>query len=132
MTIKAEADSKLFIQKLVSYGTIELVYSFISLHEIEQIRLEDTDKKENILFFINSIANRIYVGKDLETKVSEIGKGIMQTGIKYADATHIACAILSRCDYLITTDKRLLKYQTGKIKLINPIDFEYMWRKENG
>jgi predicted nucleic acid-binding protein len=132
MTIKAEADSKLFIQKLISYGTIELVYSFISLHEIEQIRLEDTDKKENILFFINNIANRKYIGKDLETKVSEIGKGIMQTGIKYADAAHVACAILSRCDYLITTDKRLLKYQTGKINLINPIDFEYMWRKENG
>jgi hypothetical protein len=24
------------------------------------------------------------------------------------------------------------KYQSDKIKLINPIEFEYMWRKENG
>jgi predicted nucleic acid-binding protein len=132
MTIKAESDSKRFIQSLINYGALELVYSFILLHEIGQIRIEDTDKKENILFFINSIANRKYVGKDLETEVFEIGKDIMQAGIKYADATHIACAILAECDYFITTDKRILKYQSDKIKLINPIDFEYMWRKENG
>jgi hypothetical protein len=59
-------------------------------------------------------------------------KEIMQTGVKYADAAHVACAILANCDYFITTDKRLLKYQTDCIKLINPIDFEYLWRKENG
>ncbi|MHC6203238.1 type II toxin-antitoxin system VapC family toxin [Breznakiellaceae bacterium SP9] len=131
MAIKAETDSKLFIQMLITFGTIELVYSYILLHELEQIRLEDADKKENILSFINSIADRKYVGSDLETKVLEIGRGIMRTGVKYADAAHVACAILAKCDYFITTDKRLLKYQTDNIKLINPIDFEYRWRNEN-
>jgi predicted nucleic acid-binding protein len=45
---------------------------------------------------------------------------------------YVACAIIAKCDYFITTDKRLLKYHNDKIKLINPIDFEYMWKNENG
>ena len=40
----------------------------------------------------------------LESKVSEI----MEYGIKYKDAVHVACAIYSKCDYLLTTD---IKYQ---------------------
>ena len=39
------------------------------------------------------------------------------------DASHLACAIISGCDYFITTDKRLLKYKTDEIKVINPVDF---------
>lgn len=47
----------------------------------------------------------------------------MKTGIKYKDACHVACAIYANCEYFITTDKRLLKYKSDKIKLVNPIDF---------
>ena len=47
----------------------------------------------------------------------------MKTGIKYKDACHIAAVIFSHADYLISTDTRMLKYQTDKVKLINPVDF---------
>ena len=48
---------------------------------------------------------------------------IMATGVKYKDGVHVACAIYAGADYLLTTDMRLLKYHTDKIKLLNPIDF---------
>jgi predicted nucleic acid-binding protein len=52
-----------------------------------------------------------------------MAKQIMQTGVKYKDACHVACAMLAECEYFLTTDKRLLKYKTEKLKMLNPIDF---------
>jgi predicted nucleic acid-binding protein len=45
------------------------------------------------------------------------------TGIKEADALHIACAIAESCDFFITVDKQLLKYRDERIKICNPIEF---------
>ena len=36
------------------------------------------------------------------------------------DACHVACAILAECDFFFTADKRLLKYQTDEIRVMNP------------
>ena len=47
----------------------------------------------------------------------------MSTGIKDADAAHIACAIQANYDYFLTTDNRVLKYRDEKIEVINSVDF---------
>jgi predicted nucleic acid-binding protein len=47
----------------------------------------------------------------------------MTTGIKAADAAHVACAIAGNCNYFITVDKRLLKYKDYRIIICNPIEF---------
>jgi predicted nucleic acid-binding protein len=50
-------------------------------------------------------------------------------GVKMFDSLHVACAIYMNCDYLITTDERLLKKQITTIQVIDPIEFikkEYM------
>ncbi|MCR5166002.1 MAG: hypothetical protein K6C13_02110 [Oscillospiraceae bacterium] len=65
----------------------------------------------------------VHVGNDSTEKVREMARQIMDTGIKYKDACHVASAILAECDYLISTDKRLLKYKSDRIKLVNPIEF---------
>jgi predicted nucleic acid-binding protein len=39
------------------------------------------------------------------------------------DALHIACAITARCDYLITVDRRMAKYQDDRIVICSPVDF---------
>lgn len=52
---------------------------------------------------------------------------IMALNISYKDATHIACAIYAKCDYMLTTDIRLLKrYKGNEIKILNPVDFVQM------
>lgn len=47
----------------------------------------------------------------------------MATGVKFKDAVHVACTIYARADYFLSTDMRLLKYHTEKIKMVNPIKF---------
>ena len=47
----------------------------------------------------------------------------MKTGVKYYDACHVASAILAECDYFITVDKRLLKFHSDKVRVVNPIQF---------
>lgn len=43
--------------------------------------------------------------------------------MKTADAYHTACAILAGCDYMITTDDRLLKYESEEIEVVDPTEF---------
>ena len=125
LLIKAETQAKLFIQSLVKYKVIELVYSSISLHEITDIPFEET--RHSILDFVESNA-KYYVNKDNNERAIRLTEEIMQTGVKLKDASHTACAIIANCDYLLTTDKRLLKYQDNRIKIVNPIDFLKIWR----
>lgn len=64
-----------------------------------------------------------YVGIERDEEAKKIAEGIMATGVKGMDALHVACAILAGSDYLITTDDRLLKYQTEKIQVVTPGEF---------
>ena len=122
---RLEANAKLFIQSLIKYKSIALIYSFMSLVEIEDSPFEDN--KAYILSFIEANATA-FVGKKRLSEIEQLSNDIMQTGIKKKDATHLACAIVAGCDYLITTDKRLLKHKTDKTRIINPIEFVGIWR----
>jgi predicted nucleic acid-binding protein len=33
------------------------------------------------------------------------------------------CAITAECDYMVTVDKRILKYRDNRIIICNPVDF---------
>jgi predicted nucleic acid-binding protein len=44
-------------------------------------------------------------------------------GIKVKDALHISCAVHSKADYFLTTDKKLLNKPIPEIKIVNPIMF---------
>ncbi len=79
-------------------------------------------RKKSILEFVQSNST-VHVDYDRAEEVALKAKEIMATGIKVKDAFHVACAIMSSCDYFLTTDKRLLKYQTSEIAMMNPIDF---------
>ena len=122
---RLEANAKLFIQSLIKYKSIKLIYSFMSLAEIEDSPFEDN--KVYILSFIETTATA-FVGKKRIAEVEQLADDIMQTGIKKKDATHLACAIVAECDYFVTTDNRLLKHKTNKIRIINPTDFVDIWR----
>lgn len=64
-----------------------------------------------------------YVGLERKNEIVSMATEIMSTGIKFKDACHVASAVYANCEYFISTDKRLLKYKTDRIKLVNPIDF---------
>ena len=68
LTIYEETQAKMFIQSLVKYKAVELVYSSISLQEIAAIPSEENSR--SILDFIENNA-KYYVSKDNnETAVS--------------------------------------------------------------
>ncbi len=64
-----------------------------------------------------------YVGDDRKKVIEAKATEIMKTGVKFKDACHVASAIYAGCEYFISTDTRLLKYNTQEIKMVTPIEF---------
>lgn len=118
--IHLETQAKLYIQDLIKGNKMELVTSYILEYENGKNRL--LQKRQTIRDFMNSNES-YYVGDERDADVAEIAEPIIHTGVKEKDAFHVACAILAECDYFITTDDRLLKYQTDSISLVSPCEF---------
>ena len=128
-SIRMEAEAKIFIQSLIKYGMIKLINSFILTYEIS--KSPSRYKKEHIFAFIEKNASG-YIGGENQEIVIKISQEIAATGVKFIDAVHIACAVIANCDYFITTDKRVLKYESDKIDLVNPVDFVKIWEEDYG
>ena len=125
--IKDEATAKMFIQSLIKYNSLVLYSSFMLLHEINDIPF--TSNKEHILKFLSEYSS-VFISENTVKDIKPISENIMETGIKKKDAVHLACAIISECDYFITTDKRVINYKTDIIKIVNPIEFVEIWREK--
>ena len=115
-----ETQSKLYIQKLIKEKQFELVASYMLRYECNNNPFEM--RRNTILDFIhkNTFA---YVGVERKVEIETKASEIMQTGIKFKDACHVASAIYAGCEYFISTDIRLLKYNTKEIKMVSPIEF---------
>lgn len=118
--VQLEAQSKLYIQNEIKTGKYELVSSYTLSYENSRNPFEM--RRDAIGDFIAQNA-KYYVDYDRASEILSIAKSIMESGIKEKDALHVASAIYSGCEYFISTDKRLLKYQNDKIKLVTPIEF---------
>ena len=125
-TIVFESSAKIIIQTLIVNCEVNLVSSFVVYEEL--LAMPSEEKRNLIKEFLDNA--RIYIAKDKLAEVLTLATEIMNTGVKYMDASHVACSIIAGCDYFITTDKRLLKYKSDKIEIINPIDFIRIWEDE--
>ena len=64
----------------------------------------------------------------LQEKIQEI----MGYNIAYKDASHLACAIFTGCEYLLTTDIRFQKrYMGNEINILNPLEFTRLVEEED-
>ena len=120
MRIHLETQAKLHIQDMIRRKQIELVTSYVL--DFENSNNRSIQKKMAIEKFMNDYA-AFYVSNKNEEHIAKLAALIMGTGIKEKDAYHVACAVMAECDYFITTDDRLLKYQSEKIKLVTPGEF---------
>ena len=123
-TIRLETQAKIFIQSLIRYKAVQLVYSSVTLQEIADSPFEE--KSRSIMEFLEGNA-KYFIGRGNEKAMIALTLEIMRTGLKHKDAAHAAYAIIAACDYLITTDKRLLKYADERIRVVNPVNFVQMW-----
>jgi len=117
LKIRLETEAKQFIQAGVLGGEYSLCWSFMLDYENDKSPYEE--KRKTIAPWKN-IADDYCPSSE---PIRSCGKAIMKHGIKHNDALHIACAIERRCDYFVTTDKRLTNKTFSGIKVINPIDF---------
>lgn len=118
--ISLEAQAEIFIQDAIKARRIELAVSHVLLYE--NSRNPHENRRQAIYQFIKQNTS-VFVDVDRINETATIAREIMRTGIKDADAAHIACAIQANCDYFLTTDSRVLKYRDEKITVINPVDF---------
>jgi len=117
LLIRFETEAKLYIQKMVTEQRIELVWSYIL-------------KYENSRNPFKAKRNAIARWEKLSSLFITISRGVVSdaekitaTGVKTADALHVACAIAGNCHYFITVDKRLLGYRDHRITICSPIEF---------
>lgn len=118
--IYLETEAKLYIQGLVKNSDLALVTSYMLEYENGLNRFKH--KKQAISEFMD-MNGSYYVGVESAAEAKRLARHIMDTGIKSADALHVACALLAESDYLITTDDRLLKYQSEDIQIVTPGEF---------
>ena len=121
--IVTEALAKMEIQLAISEGKFDLAVSHMLV--AENTRCPNPMAKAHNLRFMHEHA-KSYVGSKRMEELMPMIREIMDAGIKRADATHIACAIDSGCDYLVTTDDRMLKYKDNRITIITPNDMLYI------
>ncbi|MCL2049623.1 MAG: hypothetical protein FWG87_12970 [Defluviitaleaceae bacterium] len=123
--VRNEATAKRYIQSLIRFKSVVLYSSFMLLREMNDIPFPSI--KEHVLDFVKE-NTAVFISDENISKIKPLSEEIMKTGIKKKDATHIACSIIAKCDYFITTDRRVINYKTDKIKIVNPIEFAELWR----
>lgn len=117
--VRLEAEAKLKIQEEIRSGRLQLVWSYILDYENNKNPYQE--RKERIRNW------KMYAVSDIQES-SELLKAanfLNQKGIQKIDCLHIACAILSKCEYFLTTDDGILKCgkMVDNIKIDDPIGF---------
>ena len=118
--IKLETEAKLHVQDLIRNKKVELATSYALLYE--NSKNPYSSRREAIKSFINNNST-VYASPDQHDPIASKARQIMNTGVKYKDALHVSAAIFLECDYFLTTDDRLLRYETDEIMIRNPIDY---------
>ncbi|MCD6151535.1 MAG: PIN domain protein [Deltaproteobacteria bacterium] len=119
LRIKLETEAKLNIQERIVQGKIELAWSYIldlenEANPFEQRKLAIADWKVHTC-----------VDTDVTNEILETAERFERMGIRNKDALHLTCAIVMKCDYLLTTDDQFVKKTSGvtEIKVTDPISF---------
>ena len=120
LKVAMETQSKIHIQNLIKAGQYDLIGSYTLDYEVSRNPFEM--RRNSIVNFISENIKG-YVGEERADILKPMAENIMEQGVKEKDAYHVASAIYAKCDYFISTDIRLLKYRTDKIKLVTPIEF---------
>lgn len=128
LRISLETQAKLQIQGMIRDNEIALDSSYVLLYE--NSRNPHESRQKTIRGFVKDNVTT-YIDVDRAEDVKKIADGIIATGVKTADAYHVACAILADSDYFLTTDDRLLKYKTDKLQIMDPTEFIREWEVLN-
>ena len=120
LKVRLETQAKLSIQQMVLEKRLELAWSFILEYENEQNPA--TERRLRISLW-QSIA---VIDCDLCDEVLAQSRFLTELGLDEKDAYHIACAIFAKCNFFITTDRKILNKAISSIRVVSPIEFVYL------
>ncbi len=120
LRVSLETQAKLRVQEEIKAGKHELVTSYMLRYEYSVNPYEM--RKNQIMDFIKN-NTYVYVTDKNKDEYEKKANEIMEKGVHYKDSIHIACAIAAKCEYLLTTDDRMLRFRSDEITIINPVDF---------
>ena len=121
LLVRLETEAKLFIQEEIKNGTFELVWSYI----LEQENRDNPFERRREA--ISPWSLRAKVDIDESEDVIQTAEFYHQLGLKVKDSLHVACAIIGKADFLITTDHRMQKQVNKQIQIVNPIQFVQLY-----
>ena len=93
--IQLETSAKLYIQDQIKKEKYDLVWSYMS--DLENNNNPNIENKISIQIWENIAKFKCRSSEN----ILEMGKNIIDYGLKPNDALHIACAIESQCEYFI-------------------------------
>jgi predicted nucleic acid-binding protein len=117
LVVQFETDAKLRIQELIKEKELELVWSFVLDYENEANPFEEVRNK------IAEWEGLATINCDYCDSIAQKARELDLLGLRQMDASHIACAIFTKSDIFITTDKKILNKSVKEIEVLNPIDF---------
>ena len=117
LLVRLETEAKLFIQEGIKNGTFELVWSYI----LEQENWDNPFECRRQAISPWRLRAKVDIGES--EKVIQIAETYHQLGLSPKDSLHVACAIVAKTDFLITTDHRMLKLASEQLQIVNPIQF---------
>jgi predicted nucleic acid-binding protein len=112
-----ETQAKLHIQQGVLEGKYYITWSYVLDYEIGMSPFRE--RKEKFMQWKN-IAQCFCTEEEAILLEAEKLRSI---NFKTIDALHIASAKYMGCDYIITTDKKMLSKTVSNIQIIDPIEF---------
>jgi predicted nucleic acid-binding protein len=117
--IRLESEAKLRIQEEIQKGHVELIWSYIL--DYENNRNPFQERKDRINGWKKYATVYIQESNDLIGMANSLNK----EGFPKIDSLHIACAVISKCEYFLTTDDKVLKLSTiiKEININDPIGF---------
>ncbi|GHV83057.1 hypothetical protein AGMMS50212_03970 [Spirochaetia bacterium] len=115
-----ETDAKLYIQQQILSGVYELAWSYILDYEIGKSPFPE--RKDRIMKW-KDIA---HLNCNEKESILLEAEQLQRIGLKVVDSLHIACADFMHCDYVLTTDRKMLNKpikSVTKMPVVNPIEF---------
>ena len=116
LRISLETQAKLFIQSLIEKGNVEMLWSYML--ELENRKNPYENKRLSIAGFSFHAVDCVKRSDSVSTMADQF----TAKGLRTVDALHLACAIEGNADFFMTTDDKLLKFQSS-IQIVDPITF---------
>lgn len=119
LLVRLQTEAKLHVQQSIRDGQYKLVWSAIL--GLENAANPDARRREVIAEWCRLASVDIDVTGPVESLANELA----QEGIKPMEALHVASAIISGADWLLTTDRALLRKMQAdtRVRVADPVDF---------